>query len=386
MRNQHPSICSVIPPHVVARVAGHTGDAQSDARTTLQQMRQLAQQRTRAAMAIRPATPEPSGFRKRRSVFDAKQGLRLPGTLVMSERKKGSTDAAVREAFDGAGATFDFLAQVFGRNALDDNGGRIDASVHYGKRFGNAMWNGHQVVYGDGDGRYFHRFTASLDVTGHELMHGVIQHAAALGYSGETGALNEHLCDAFGIMAKQYAARLAARQSDWLIGAELLGPAVRGDAVRSMAAPGTAYDDPILGKDPQPAHMRDYVETGEDNGGVHINSGIPNHAFYLAAIGIGGNAWEVLGQIWYMALTSRLKSDAGFRDLARATVDLAGEMYGNGGRVQRIVSESWGKVGLTTAIFRPRPERDERRSPRRVTAAETPKWRQRPIPMKGDLP
>jgi Zn-dependent metalloprotease len=70
-----------------------------------------------------------------------------------------------------------------------------------------------------------------------------------------------------------------------------------------MAAPGTAYDDPILGRDPQPSHMRDYVHTVEDNGGVHINSGILNHAFYRAATAIGGKTWHVLGKIWYLRRT-----------------------------------------------------------------------------------
>ncbi|MFX4416400.1 M4 family metallopeptidase, partial [Acinetobacter baumannii] len=87
-------------------------------------------------------------------------------------------------------------------------------------------------------------------------------------------------------------------QADWLIGAGLLIPkaGTNRTALRSMKAPGTAYDDPILGKDPQPATMAGYYTGGGDNGGVHINSGIPNHAFYLAAIAIGGNSWDVTGK------------------------------------------------------------------------------------------
>jgi Zn-dependent metalloprotease len=136
---------------------------------------------------------------------------------------------------------------VFGRRSIDGKGMRLDSTVHYGTRFENAMWNGRQMVYGDGDGRIFNRFTASLDVIGHELTHGVTQFSTALGYSGQTGALNEHLSDAFGIMVKQYKHDLSASDSDWLIGAELFGPGVNSKGVRSMAAPGTAYDDPVLG-------------------------------------------------------------------------------------------------------------------------------------------
>jgi Zn-dependent metalloprotease len=236
------------------------------------------------------------------------------------------------------------------------------------------------MVYGDGDGRLFNRFTASLDVIGHELTHGVTQFTAALGYNGQTGALNEHISDAFGIMVKQFKLGLTAHESDWLIGAELFARGVHGKAVRSMAAPGTAYDDPVLGRDPQPAHMRDYVDTPEDNSGVHINSGIPNHAFYLAAVALGGRTWEVLGRIWYETLTQRLTSDADFSDFARATVDIAGELYGNGGRVQRAVADAWSSVGLPTRVF-DAPRIPIKRPAERQAAAPVrmlPKWRQRP--------
>ena len=161
----------------------------------------------------------------------------------------------------------------------------------------------------------------------------------------------KQLSDAFGIMVKQFTLGQNANESDWLIGADILGPAVKGVAVRSLAAPGTAYDDPILGRDPQPSHMRDYVDTTEDNGGVHINSGILNHGFYLAAQAIGGKTWEVLGRIWYVALTDRLKPEADFADFAQATVDIAGELYGNGGRVQRIIAEAWSDVGLPVPVL-----------------------------------
>ena len=179
-------------------------------------------------------------------------------------------------------------------------------------------------------------------------------------------------------MVKQFRLGLSAKVSDWLIGAELFGPAVKGKAVRSMAAPGTAYDDPILGRDPQPAHMRNYVDTPDDHSGVHINSGIPNHAFYLAAIAIGGNTWEVLGRIWYATLTQRLTSDADFNDFARASVDVAGELYGNGGPIQRIVASAWSEVGLVVPLFDTPRIPIQRRAAAIAALRELPKWRQRP--------
>ncbi|HJQ38508.1 MAG TPA: M4 family metallopeptidase [Thermoanaerobaculia bacterium] len=337
---------------MLTRVAEHTEDeASGTARATLEHMRELATSRA-ATLIERPAaaTPAPSRSRKRRNVYDAQYTFSLPGKLAMSEHTPRSAHVEVKEAYDGSGATYDFFAKVFRRSSIDGRGMRLDSTVHYGTSFENALWNGRQMVYGHADGRIFTRFTASVDVIAHELTHGVTQHSAALGYHGQTGALNEHLADAFGIMVKQYMLGQDANESDWRIGAEILGPAVNGVAVRSMAAPGTAYDDPILGRDPQPSHMRDYVETIEDNGGVHINSGILNHGFYRAARAIGGKTWKVLGWIWYAALTDRLKPEADFADFVQATVDLAGELFGNGGRVQRIVYDAWAGVGLSTPV------------------------------------
>jgi Zn-dependent metalloprotease len=236
---------------------------------------------------------------------------------------------------------------------------RLDSTVHYGTGYANAMWNGRQMIYGDGDGRLFRRFTASLDVIAHELMHGVTQHVVGLDYAGEPGALNEHLSDVFGVLVRQYAEKKSAAKADWLVGGDLYTRRVHGDAIRSMKAPGTAYDDPLLGRDPQPAHMRDYVRTEFDNGGVHINSGIPNHAFYRAATAIGGNAWEVTGKIWYRAISSRLRHDSTFAEFASATRAVAAEMCGRESTEHDAVITAWEAVGVDA--------RPAARKPKRVT-------------------
>ena len=381
MRTITQHVCGVIPPHILTRVAEQTDHTAHDAaRTTLEQMRALATERARTFLDRgTPAAKAEQQPKRRRNVYDAQHAFRLPGKLVTSEHKPRSTDAEINEAYDGSGATFDFFATVFDRNSIDNRGLRIDSTVHYGTQFDNAMWTGHQLVFGDGDGRLFTRFTSSLDVIGHELTHGVTQYTAALGYTGQNGALNEHISDAFGIMVKQFKLGQSASESDWLIGAPLLASGVHGHAIRSMAAPGTAYDDPVLGRDPQPAHMRDYVDTPSDNGGVHINSGIPNHAFYLAAIALGGRTWEVLGRIWYVTLTSHLKPDADFGDFVRATVTTAGDLFGNGGRVQRVVADAWGAVGMGVRVFADARIPVSRPATRAVSSRKAvTKWRRRP--------
>ena len=132
----------------------------------------------------------------------------------------------------------------------------------------------------------------------------------------------------FASIAKQRSLGQSADEADWLIGVGLFLPDVKATALRSMVAPGTAYDDPRLGRDPQVASMDAYVETEEDSGGVHINSGIPNRAFALAAKGIGGNSWERPGQVWYAAITGGgVTPSTDFEGFARATVDAATRLF-----------------------------------------------------------
>jgi Zn-dependent metalloprotease len=380
MATLHQSLCHVIPPHILRHIAEERERVDEATREsacdTIAQMAELSRQHEEEQPRAEDAAATRSG--KKRNVYDAGHLQRLPGKLVRSELTIPTSDVEVNEAFDGAGKTYDFFATVYSRDSVDGKGLRLESTVHYGKRFENAFWNGRQMVYGDGDGNLFNRFTAAIDVIGHELTHGVTQYTAKLAYTGQTGALNEHVSDTFGILVKQAVLGLTASQSDWIIGEGLFGPSVNGKGLRSMAAPGTAYDDPVLGRDPQPAHMRDYVVTTDDNGGVHINSGIPNHAFYLAAVTIGGPAWDVLGRVWYASLFG-LKPNADFQAFADTTVDKAAKLYGPDGPVVRAVDTAWLQVGLTPA-GNSVPKRIEPSVPaphKRTRRRRTKVWRRR---------
>ena len=282
---------------------------------------------------------------KQRTIYDAAGAEMLPGKVVRNEGGASGRDPAVNEAYDGLGATYDFYLAAYERNSIDDEGLHLDATVHYGQKYDNAFWNGQQMVFGDGDGDLFNRFTVSLDVIGHELTHGVTGDEAQLVYMGQPGALNESISDVFGSLVKQYAHKQSAADADWLIGEGLFTSRVHGTALRSMKAPGTAFDDPVLGKDDQPASMTGYVHTSADNGGVHINSGIPNHAFYLAATQFGGHAWEKAGRIWYETLRDkRLRKTATFSQFARLSAQNADHLFGAAAR--KIVAEAWAAVGI----------------------------------------
>jgi Zn-dependent metalloprotease len=272
--------CFIVPPHMLRRLAtsGDPDLAEAAGRTLRLTQSLVAFRAQLSTGAPSPAAAGREG--RRRQIFDCKGFNDLHGDLVHSETDTlPNRDKAVNEAFDNAGTTWDFYKKIFGRESVDGNGKTLVSSVHYSQKYDNALWDGQQMLYGDGDGVIFQRFTAALDVIAHQLTHGVTQFTAQLAYQYQSGALNESMSDVFGSMVKQWALGQSVDQADWLIGAAIMAPGFKGRALRDMANPGTAFDDPNLGKDSQPGHMKDYVQTTSDNGGVHTNSGIPNRAF-----------------------------------------------------------------------------------------------------------
>jgi Zn-dependent metalloprotease len=355
MCSSRQSLFCILPPHILRSIAerGTLEERMAATRTLALDSTFRTLRATPLALGAAPtvtnAVVPPV---KQRTIYTANNHQELPGTVVASETAPpaATADVAVVEAFDGLGATWDFYFEVFDRQSIDDEGMPLDATVHYGNKYNNAFWNGRQMVFGDGDGRLFNRFTIALDVIGHELAHGVTQDEGQLLYMFQSGALNESLSDVFGSLIKQKHNGDTARTADWLIGEGLFTPAVNGAALRSMKAPGTAYADPVLGNDPQPDHMSKYVNTYDDNGGVHLNSGIPNRAFYLAAYALDGYAWEKAGRIWYETLRdSGLRSNTGFKRFAKLTVSTAGRLYGQGSVEQEIVADAWATVGLSVS-------------------------------------
>ena len=351
--HQHSPLQCIVPPFILKNIATNgTAVQKVTAIETLKTTAQFRGQRN-ALTDFNPAAVRVASGTKDRIVYTANNGSSLPGTVVRRENDPPVSDVAANEAFDGSGATYDLYYNIYQRNSIDGNGMRLDSTVHYQVGYDNAFWNGDQMVYGDGDEnlppaqRIFNRFTISIDVMGHELTHGVTQYTAKLAYSFQSGALNESMSDVFGSLVKQYSLHQTAAQADWIIGAGLFTSNVNAVGIRSMKAPGTAYDDPKIGKDPQPAHMKDYVNTVSDNGGVHINSGIPNHAFYVIATEIGGNAWEKAGQIWYLTLSTKLTASSNFQNCADMTYQAAGELYGTGSLEQQAVKTGWTEVGIT---------------------------------------
>jgi len=339
----------IVPPYLLSRIAQSDAPEFQQAAVAAQQTLVHDEPRRAARLTlsldakhdlVAELTDAPN-----RTISDAHHTETLPGRVVRAEGADPVADVAVNEAYDGLGATFALFSEVYGRNSIDGQGLPLDGTVHYGSLYDNAFWNGDRMVFGDGDGQVFGRFTSSYTVVGHELTHGVTQYTAGLVYKDQPGALNESISDVFGSLVEQYAKKQTAATASWLIGEGLFTKSVHGVALRSMKAPGTAYDDPRLGKDPQPADFAHYVKT-TDEGGVHLNSGIPNHAFYLVAHRLGGHAWVKAGQIWYDTLLSGLRPTTDFAGFAAATVAAAAKRYGDSSAEVAAVRAGWTGVGV----------------------------------------
>lgn len=278
----HKCHCMFVPPQVLENLARARI---AEARLSIQQSKLSREQRSAKIVdmtvfaRIAPLGIAPPGQGPRK-VYDCQhQWVQRVPPVRRGEGHPTTDDAAVNDAYDSTGTVRDYFKDVLNRNSIDNAGMDLILNVHYGVGYLNAFWDGDEMTFGDGDGTIFVNFTKSLDVVAHELAHGVTQFTANLDYYSQSGALNEHFSDVFGSVITQYAEGQTAHDADWLIGDEIMGPDLYGEALRSMKAPGTAYDNTLLGKDPQPDHMKDYYTGSADNQGVHINSGIPNKAF-----------------------------------------------------------------------------------------------------------
>ncbi len=260
-----------------------------------------------------------------RSVHDDECKNDLPGRLVRGEGDDASGDPEADAVYDNLGQVFDYYADTFGRDSYDDAGAELIASINFCENPGtptrNAYWDGTQMKFGEGYG-------SALDITAHELTHAVTNLTADLEYQCQSGALNESMSDIFASNVDT---------NDWEIGEDL-----PGGPIRDMA-------DPANGDPPQPAHVDDFREMPNDSnpfndhGGVHYNSGIPNHAYYLMVRSIGRKAAE---QIVYRALTEKLESDSGFEDFRTASLEVARELWGEDSPEYQGTNESFAAVGL----------------------------------------
>jgi len=282
-------------------------------------------------------------FHGAREVYDAGGQEVQPGDKVRFEGEKPSGNVEADQAYDYTGQVRDFYQKVFGRDSIDGHGMKMVSTVNYGDNFQNAFWNGEQMTYGRPSADSPFKTFMMRDITGHEITHGVTEMEAGTQYHGQSGALNESYSDVFGAVIDQYAKGQTADKGSWLIGEGIWKDNINGRALRDMVNPGTAYNDPAIGKDMQPTDMTHYIKTTKDNGGVHINSSIPNKAFADFAKSVGGNAWEDPAHIWFDARKAA-GSTPSFGSFAFQTLEAAKAM-GNADNVAKLES-AWKGVGV----------------------------------------
>ncbi len=313
----HPKCnCTFVPPRVLENLARIGVD---EARLSIQQSKISRKKRADRLIDMKAFVSAKTRARSKRKVYDCRNKWEQRVKLVRAEGKPTTGDKDVDLVYKYAGNVRDYFNKVLKRNSIDNRGMDLILNVHFGENYMNAFWDGDEMTFGDGDGEIFISFTKSLEVVAHELAHGVTQFTADLEYFSQSGALNEHFSDVFGSAITQHVLKQDAGQADWLVGDEIMGPDLYGESLRSMQAPGMAYDNNLLGQDPQPAHMNDYYTGSDDNQGVHINSGILNRAFYLVAMEIGTDKATL---IWYHAL-QKLWATAKFNDAVDVIVESA---------------------------------------------------------------
>ncbi len=276
--------------------------------------------------------------------------------FITSSNNTWSSKAAVSAHFN-ANLAYQYYLNTFSRNSISGNGDNIVSVINVtednGQAMDNAFWNGKAMFYGNGN-RAFTSLAKAVDVAGHELTHGVIQNTANLVYEDEPGAINESFADIFGVLIDR---------DDWLIGEEIVVRSFfRSGAMRSMSDPhngGSSLNDNGW----QPRHVSEQFRGSEDNGGVHINSGIPNYAFYLfvqrlRAVRSEEEAKKIAELVYYRALTRYLIRSSNFKDLRAAIERSCSDLYAGTPDVLPSAKAAFDMVGIQGSGTTTPPNRD----------------------------
>lgn len=274
------------------------------------------------------------------TTYDAKNRSRLPGSIATDadDLWNSADQGALVDAHYYASVTDNYFLSTHGFNWTDHYPQGMVSSAHVQRNYNNAYWNGSQMAYGDGDGSVFIALSGDLDVVGHELSHGVTEATSGLIYQNESGALNESFSDIMGTAIEYFYGT-----GNWTLGEDITP---NDNGLRSLSNPN---------EDGDPSHYGErYTGTG-DNGGVHINSGISNHFFYLLVNGgqnanssyasgsnVQGIGLAAAEQIAFLGYTA-LPPNADFCAARASTVAVAGNNSAN-------VADAWNEVGVDDAL------------------------------------
>lgn len=309
-QQKYPCRCCFIP-EIVIDALNKAGDHIEKPNVQMDKSIRMRRSSMSLMASLLPATPGTSA----RRIFDSQNTGSTRLKIVREEGAMSLTDADANAAYDNGGLVREYFKTILGWNSINDDGLDLIFNVHYMVKYNNAFWDGEQMTFGDGDGVNFQNFVRALDVTGHELTHGIVQYTANLEYKGQSGALNEHFADVFGTAVKQWAAKETEKTANWLMGEICTMGKYKGKAIRSIKEPANA----AIVLSAQPEHMSKIFKGTTDNGGVHVNSGIPNKAFYLVSMDIGT---QRAAKLWFETLKT-LKPTSKFTDLYKALTKTA---------------------------------------------------------------
>jgi Zn-dependent metalloprotease len=331
--------CHIVPPHILEALAKR---GNVSCKKTLNDTHRIFEKRNTALNQL--LVQERLEGNGNRFIYDSQNKNRQRVALVRKEGDAPVEDEVANEAYDTSGFVREYFKKTFELNSIDGNGLDIISNIHYGVAYNNAFWDGDEMTYGDGDGKEFKNFASAIDVVAHELVHGITQFLANLEYRSQSGALNEHFSDVFGTVIKQKFLNQDISEADWLIGDTVVTEQFPGLAIRSLKAPGTANDF-----DRQPDHMDNYYSGNADNQGVHINSGIPNKAFYLCCMEIG---LDESALIWFETLKALWRT-ADFNDMLDMILITTQRLQSEGNvcdTAVQAVMESFATVGLVKVV------------------------------------
>ena len=339
--------CYILPPHVLDSLVEQNAITKEEVGASYEHANSMMASRLDVSTQTANAFLPPAGGANR-YIYNSQDTTNLDVELVRKEGDAPVADASINEVYDNCGKVRDFYSSQYGYNSVDNNGKDLKMNVHYNVM--NALWQSgtDQMFFGKGNGSTVLDFTSALDVTAHEITHGVVEYSAGLIYQGQSGALNEHIADVFATTIKQFYAGQNAQSGDWLIGNTIIGPSWPGKAIRSMQAPGTAYRG-----DMQPANMAHYYNGPIDNQGVHINSGILNKAFYNVACGINGQKGldtALAGTLWFQSLRNITNKQCAFHEFYSILTSTAKTMMTDGKLPQgadALIGNAFADVGIS---------------------------------------
>lgn len=312
------TLCFVVPPHIERKTNQQSDDICDEVRR-----RRIGARVFRRSLSR--AHPKNDNLDDQ-DVFSAKGTFSLPGWKLADTDKEAdySYNNSVNPCWDNTQAVIAFYKNVLKFDLKTHLDGQVVSTVDFGKRFNNAFFNGDQMAYGEGDGNFFKDFCFDHTVVCHELGHGVVDATIPLIYKDDSGALNESFADVFAICFHHYTAKKRFSKltpNDWMVGEKCV---VGKGALRSFTTHTARDSTHPLGPDMEPRHLRDKYTGKEDNGGVHINSSIINHAFYRFCKHMGGKTWEKPLKLWFSILDEKLITPyASFEEFSKALLTKA---------------------------------------------------------------